>query len=88
MAYIPQTNWHTFKSTAAYLVKEESEARIKCIPFDEIPVKSPDASQMDFCAWVLGKGLLSWKIRITAIVKNHGAIRYKQVTTKSVATCR
>ncbi|GFX68998.1 hypothetical protein TNCV_683571 [Trichonephila clavipes] len=30
---------HACESTAAYLAKKESETEIKCIPFDEIPVK-------------------------------------------------
>ncbi|GFT97687.1 hypothetical protein TNCV_275321 [Trichonephila clavipes] len=32
---------HTSKLTAAYLPKKEPEIGIKCIPFDEIRVKSP-----------------------------------------------
>ncbi|GFS52829.1 hypothetical protein TNCV_3122281 [Trichonephila clavipes] len=35
------------KSTAAYLAKKESETGIKCVPFDEIPVKSHDTSPID-----------------------------------------
>ena len=46
---------HTSKSTTAYLVKKESKTGIKCIPLNEIPVKLPDASSMDFCAFVLLK---------------------------------
>ncbi|GFV59020.1 uncharacterized protein TNCV_1814091 [Trichonephila clavipes] len=46
---------HTSKSTAAYLPKTESETGIKCIPFDEIGVKSLYASAMDFCAFGLLK---------------------------------
>ncbi|GFV96414.1 uncharacterized protein TNCV_2869911 [Trichonephila clavipes] len=48
----------TFKLTAAYLAKEESETRIKCIPFDEIRIKSPYLSAMDFCAFGLLKRAL------------------------------
>ena len=40
---------HQSKSTTVYLAKKESETGIKCIPFDEIPVKSSDASPIDFC---------------------------------------
>ena len=40
----------TSKSTVAYLAKEESETGIKCIPFNDMLVKAPDASPMDFCA--------------------------------------
>ncbi|GFV12951.1 hypothetical protein TNCV_3174861 [Trichonephila clavipes] len=39
----------TSTSIAAYLPKKESDAGIKCIPFDEISVKSHFASLMDFC---------------------------------------
>ena len=42
---------HTSKSTSSYLAKENSLTRIKCIPFDEISVKSPNASLKDFCAF-------------------------------------
>ncbi|GFU87782.1 hypothetical protein TNCV_3229431 [Trichonephila clavipes] len=46
---------HTSKSAAVYLAKKESETGIKCIPFDEICVKSSDASPMYFCAFGLLK---------------------------------
>ncbi|PRD21878.1 UNVERIFIED_CONTAM: hypothetical protein NCL1_50591 [Trichonephila clavipes] len=36
------------KSIATYLAKKGSETLIEYIPFDEIPVKSPNASPMDF----------------------------------------
>ncbi|GFW96636.1 uncharacterized protein TNCV_2846931 [Trichonephila clavipes] len=49
---------HTSKSIAAYLAKKESETGIKCIPFDEISVKSHDASPTDFCAFGLLKRAL------------------------------
>ncbi|GFW44624.1 hypothetical protein TNCV_4481691 [Trichonephila clavipes] len=51
---------HTSKSTVIYLANNESEIGIKCIPFDEIPVKSPGASPMDLCAF----GLLKRALRI------------------------
>ncbi|GFX28546.1 transposase [Trichonephila clavipes] len=41
---------NTFNSNATYLAKRESEIGIKCIPSDEILVKSPVASPMNFCA--------------------------------------
>ncbi|GFY01293.1 uncharacterized protein TNCV_5077601 [Trichonephila clavipes] len=41
---------HTSKSTAAYSGKKESETGIKCIPFDEIPLR--------FC-----NGLSQWCFR-------------------------
>ncbi|GFV66964.1 hypothetical protein TNCV_1264501 [Trichonephila clavipes] len=46
---------HMYKSTAANLVKEKSKTGINCIPLDEIPGKSPDASSMDLCAFGLLK---------------------------------
>ncbi|GFX89214.1 uncharacterized protein TNCV_1339131 [Trichonephila clavipes] len=46
---------NTSKSTATYLAKKESETGIKCIPFDEIRVKSPNTSLMDFCVLSLLK---------------------------------
>ncbi|GFX08855.1 transposase [Trichonephila clavipes] len=39
--HMDKVSSHTSKSTAAYLPKKESEIGIKCIPFDEIRVKSP-----------------------------------------------
>ena len=44
---------HTSRSTALFLEKMCNETRIKTIPFDHIPVKSSDASPMDFCAFGL-----------------------------------
>ncbi|GFS87476.1 uncharacterized protein TNCV_207871 [Trichonephila clavipes] len=48
----------TSKSKAAYSTNKESETEIRCIPFGEIPVKSPDASPMDFSAFCLLKRAL------------------------------
>ena len=42
---------YTSKLITAYSAKKGSETRIKCIPFDEISVKSPDTSPMDICAF-------------------------------------
>ena len=42
---------HTSKSTVAYLAKEESEIGMKFIPFNDIPIESPDVSPMDFCTF-------------------------------------
>jgi hypothetical protein len=50
---------HTSKSTALFLEKMRNETGIKAIPFGHIPVKSPDASPMDFCAFGLLKQALS-----------------------------
>lgn len=49
---------HTSRSTLAHLRKLEQETGIKAIPFEDIPVKSPDASPMDYCAFGLLKRAL------------------------------
>lgn len=46
---------HTAKSTTAYLTQMARETGIRTIPFSSIPVKSPDASPMDFCGFGLLK---------------------------------
>ncbi|GFU74217.1 transposase [Trichonephila clavipes] len=40
---------HTSKSKTAYLAKIDAETGIKCIKFDEIPVKLSKSSPMDLC---------------------------------------
>ena len=40
---------HKSKSTVAYLAKKESEIGIKCIPLNDICVKPPETSPMNFC---------------------------------------
>ncbi|GFW24476.1 hypothetical protein TNCV_607171 [Trichonephila clavipes] len=49
---------HISKSAAAYLAKEESKIEIKCVPFDEVLVKLPEAALMDFCVFGLLKRAL------------------------------
>ncbi|GFW21733.1 uncharacterized protein TNCV_2529321 [Trichonephila clavipes] len=49
---------HTSKSTAAHLAKKETERGLKCIPLDEMRVKSPYVSAMDFWAFGLLKRVL------------------------------
>ena len=49
----------TSKSTAIFLEKMRIETGIKTIPFSHIPVKAPDASPMDFCAFGLLKNELA-----------------------------
>ena len=45
---------HTSTYTTLFLEKMCNETENKTIPFDQIPVKSLDASPMDFCAvWPL-----------------------------------
>jgi hypothetical protein len=50
---------HTSTSTANFLEVLHMETKINTIPFAHIPVKSPDASPMDFCAF----GILKNRIR-------------------------
>lgn len=51
--------------TAAYLAKKKSKTGIKCIPFNEITVKSFDASSVDFCACsLLKRALLKRHLKI------------------------
>lgn len=50
---------HTSGVTLRFLERMVQETEIYAIPFSNIPVKSPDASPMDFCAFVLWKG--HWK---------------------------
>lgn len=49
---------HTSKSTRQFLTRMEEETGIHAVPFTDIPVKSPDASPMDFCAFGLLKRAL------------------------------
>ena len=52
---------HTSKSTTAYLGKKDIERVIKWIPLDEILLKPPDASPMDFGAFgLLKRSLGKW----------------------------
>ena len=46
-------------STSQFLQQMERETGIKAIPFTDIPVKSPDVSPMDFCAFGLLKSALA-----------------------------
>ena len=50
---------HTSRSTRLFLQHMADETGIRAIPFTDIPVKSPDASPMDFCAFGLLKRALS-----------------------------
>lgn len=49
---------HTSASTRQFLQRMEQETGIHAIPFTDIPVKSPDAAPMDFCAFGLLKRAL------------------------------
>ncbi|GFX45660.1 hypothetical protein TNCV_1422441 [Trichonephila clavipes] len=44
---------HISKSTSTYLTRKEPETEIKCIPFNETPLKSFATSPTDFCAFGL-----------------------------------
>ncbi|GFY03085.1 transposase [Trichonephila clavipes] len=47
--HMDKASFHKLMSTVIYLTKKETE--IKCIPFDEIPIKSSEAYPLDFCAF-------------------------------------
>ena len=49
---------HTSRSTSSFLEELTRETKINVIPFSSIPVKSPDASPMDFCAFGMLKRAL------------------------------
>ena len=55
---------HTSTSTLRYLEDMEQKTRIHAVPYSDIPVKSPDAAPMDFCAFVrLKRALVSRRPR-------------------------
>ena len=60
MAWIHQdkASSHTSKTTRSFMNRMQNETGINAIPFEDIPVKSPDASPMDFCAFGLLKRAL------------------------------
>ena len=48
---------YTSRSAVAYIQQMEQRIHIWAIPFTDIPIKSPDADPMDFCAfWTTGAG--------------------------------
>ena len=58
LIHMDKASSHTSKSSRAYYQKMENETKIRVIPFSSIPVKSPDASPMDFCGFgLLKRGL-------------------------------
>lgn len=62
--HMDKASSHTSASTAAYLATLQEETQIRAIPFTDIPVKSPDASPLDFCGFgLLKKGLGSRRPR-------------------------
>ncbi|GFX40857.1 uncharacterized protein TNCV_3760781 [Trichonephila clavipes] len=66
---------HTSKSTATYLANKESETGIKCIPLDEMRVKLPYASLMDFCAFgLLKRELGEWHPSTLSLVNGSRGI--------------
>ncbi|PRD18428.1 UNVERIFIED_CONTAM: hypothetical protein NCL1_60596 [Trichonephila clavipes] len=56
--HMDKSSSHLCKLAATYLTNEESETGIKCILFDEIRIKSPYVSAIDFCAFGLLKRIL------------------------------
>src|SRR5277367_305194 len=55
MAPSKRSSSHTSRSTRAFLDQMEQNTGIHYVPFTDIPVKAPDASTMDFCAFGLLK---------------------------------
>ena len=56
--HMDKASSHTARSSLAYYERMATETGVSVIPFSSIPVKSPDASPMDFCAFgLLKKGL-------------------------------
>lgn len=54
--HMDKASSHTSRSSCQYYDRKKRECGIGVIPFDSIPVKSPDASPLDYC----GFGLLKY----------------------------
>ena len=59
---------HTANLTTAYLVKMESELGISFINKDEIPVKTPDGSPLDFFGFGYLKQTLLTRVRTLTVI--------------------
>lgn len=58
LIHMDKASSHTSKSSRAWYEIMKNETKIQVIPFSSIPVKSPDASPMDFCGFgLLKRGL-------------------------------
>ena len=58
--HMDKASSHTARSSLRYYSRKSNETGLHVIPFSDIPVKSPDASPMDFCAFgLLKQGLAS-----------------------------
>lgn len=64
--HMDKASSHTSRSTQNFLKQMETDTGIRAIPFHDIPVKSPDASPMDFCGFGLLKRALSSR-RVTTL---------------------
>jgi hypothetical protein len=58
--HMDKASSHTSRSSMSWYAQMEAETQIHVIPFSHIPVKSPDASPMDFCGFgLLKRGIAS-----------------------------
>lgn len=56
--HMDKASSHTARSSLAYYQQKANETGINIIPFSTVPVKSPDASPMDYCGFgLLKRGL-------------------------------
>lgn len=64
--HMDKASSHTSRSTQRFLQQMATDTGIQAIPFQDIPVKSPDASPMDFCGFGLLKRALASR-RVTTV---------------------
>jgi hypothetical protein len=64
--HMDKASSHTSRSSLAFYREMEEATGIQAIPFNEVPVKSPDASPMDYCGFGLLKRALG-KRRVTTM---------------------
>src|SRR5277367_6119474 len=76
MAPSKRSSSHTSRSTRAFLDQMEQDTGIHYVPFTDIPVKSPEASTMDFCAFGLLKR--SWETGDRALLTACSGKRIKK----------
>ena len=53
--HMDQASSHTARSSLAWYTRMADVTKIRVIPFSSMPVKSPDASPMDYCGFGLLK---------------------------------
>ena len=57
--HMDKASSHTARSSQSFYARKAEETGIRVIPFSSIPVKSPDASPMDYCGFGLLKQALA-----------------------------